>query len=981
MTPIVGRSPVVAALRTAVDGAIAAGSATTLLCGEPGIGKTTLAREIVDHAGSRGAISAWGTCWDNDGAPPFWPWHQVLRRLGVEPAVSQVSDGGSPDARFRLFTAVLDALVEPARVAPLVVVLDDLQWADAGSLRLFTFLARHLGPAPIMLVGTYRTVDPLPSPTLRATLADLAGVAATHEVAGLSAPEVAQLLAGTVGPVPADVVMQVHRRTGGNPFFVREVAATAQRGGVPPSVRAVLDRRLDRLPDAAVDLVTAAALIGTRVPLPLLTATLRVDPSSVESALTPAIDDGLLIREARSVRFQHDLVREVAAARVDPSRRPGLHGAIAAALRDTGASPAEIARHSVDALPTLPFDEVVRACAAAALAADAAMAYETATEWWRQAVAVAGPSATPDLRLDLANAAARSGEHDRARSVYLSVGRTATGPVLTRAALGLHELGTASESSHRDVIALLERAMRAADSGREAELARLGAALARELSGGVDADPPRAVSLADSAVRRARRLGDPAVLAFCLFAAHDVGWGPGTAASRLKLAEEMTTAAGDDPDLRFEALLCRFVALVDLGDPQFEVVLRDLDLHARTHRLPRQQFLVRSRQSMVADLRGDRAEGTRLRAEADALAAMIADPDRVSVWWTQLMMVALTDRGPAGVAELDDSADVPIAPQEFEPEMRAMHALRRDSPDEAAAILRACPSALDRARYRWRALAGVALSAEVALPARAVDLCADLYAAILPFTGEVVDIGGAAAVVGPADMYAGLLAATIGRPDDAERHLRAGADLARRLGAPSFVRRCEQAMSGAAKGVFRHDGPTWTLTFAGRTASVQDAKGLHDLATLLRSPGRDIPSTTLVSGTLVSGTLVSGATMAATGADPVLDDDARRAYRARLDALDRALDEAAASGGSVASLEAERDALIDELARASGLGGRDRRLGDPVERARTTVTARIRDALRRLDAAHPELAGHLRQTVTTGRTCAYRPGPGTRWEL
>ncbi|MYW33676.1 ATPase, partial [Streptomyces sp. SID2119] len=129
-----------------------------------------------------------------------------------------------------------------------------------------------------------------------------------------------------------------------------------------------------------------------------------------------------------------------------------------------------------------------------------------------------------------------------------------------------------------------------------------------------------------------------------------------------------------------------------------------------------------------------------------------------------------------------------------------------------------------------------------------------------------------------------------------------------------------------------------------------------------------------------------GAVVAAAGrlgGDPVLDEEAKRRYKEHLARLDAEIDRAAARDDTrqVEAYDRERQALLDQLRTAAGLGGRSRRLGDETERARKTVTARIRDTLRKLDALHPELAAHLRESVTTGTTCAYRPGDAPDWRL
>jgi len=172
--------------------------------------------------------------------------------------------------------------------------------------------------------------------------------------------------------------------------------------------------------------------------------------------------------------------------------------------------------------------------------------------------------------------------------------------------------------------------------------------------------------------------------------------------------------------------------------------------------------------------------------------------------------------------------------------------------------------------------------------------------------------------------------------------------------------------------VFRRDHDVWTLTFDGVEVRVPDTKGLRDLHSLLANPGVEIPATSLATDVFVSN-----------DGPPVLDAEAKSAYRRRLDELDDELDRAARRGDADrgAALEQERAALLDELRRASGLGGRDRSISSERERLRKTVTARIRDTLRRLDERHPSLAAHLRASVRTGTVCAYAPDPSVRWDL
>ncbi|HEX5880719.1 MAG TPA: ATPase, partial [Actinomycetota bacterium] len=164
----------------------------------------------------------------------------------------------------------------------------------------------------------------------------------------------------------------------------------------------------------------------------------------------------------------------------------------------------------------------------------------------------------------------------------------------------------------------------------------------------------------------------------------------------------------------------------------------------------------------------------------------------------------------------------------------------------------------------------------------------------------------------------------------------------------------------------------------GRTARLPDAKGMRDLAVLLSRPGRPVPAAELVA--LSGGGRPARADLAM-GADAVLDDQAKQAYRGRLEALDREVADAEDRGDpdGAEKARAERDAIAYELAAALGLGGRDRGLGDPSERARKAVTERIRYSMARIAAVHPELAAHLQASITTGSSCAYQPAEPVTW--
>jgi hypothetical protein len=292
---------------------------------------------------------------------------------------------------------------------------------------------------------------------------------------------------------------------------------------------------------------------------------------------------------------------------------------------------------------------------------------------------------------------------------------------------------------------------------------------------------------------------------------------------------------------------------------------------------------------------------------------------------------------------------------------------------------------------------------------------------LAPYDGQIVVTGGAVSVTGPVALHLGRLAAQTELCDTAVGHLRDAATIADRLdargwaamaraelgavlldtGNPAERAEAETLLRDAAEAAdaigmnwlaeharsrlpatnppiqaFRRDGELWELGYAGHTIRLPDAKGLHDIATLLAHPGSQIPAAKLIG--------VDAAAEASYGADDLLDHTARTAYRQRLADLDADIDiaEAAHDPERAALARAEKDRLVEALAAAYGKGRRPRRLGDANERARKTVTARIRDSIARITARHPSLGEHLNATIRTGVLCSYQePTGAARWRL
>ena len=987
------------------------------------MGKTALAADAAAYARGRGAVTAWGTCWEGEGAPGYWPWIQVVRALARhgdegEAILAGLTGASEPSregvlgedvaVRFRTYDATASYVRELAAGAPLVLVLDDLHWADVSSLRMLVFLARQLHDTSALVVGTYRDVEiELGDHPARELLAELTGQAELLQLAGLTGDEVGQLLSAVCGErSPAALTAVVHERTGGNPFFVQQTARLlAAQGvsldrasvvGVPRAVGDLLARRLARLPRDVVDLLAIGAVAGRRFTIATVADIAGLPVEDVVSLVDAAVRAGVVEHDAPGAgRFSHDLFREVVYEGLPMARRSALHLSVAGLLeRDSGAvaSAAEIAYHRTMALPMGERDLAITALVEAGREATARTAFDEAAGHLRRAVAVAGGPAVVGVGVlcEYGDALRRAGDVDGARSAFLAAARraraTGDSAVLARAAFGMHRVATQTESSRSDVIALLEEALAAPSSLQPDSRWMLSASLARELADGPESDRQRATALATAAVNGARARADGRMLAYALFALGDVCWEPGSASERLRIAGELASvaAAAGETELLLEAHLSKLAALLELGDPAFAAQLDTFARLAADAAIPRYLYLARSRQATLASVTGPFELADELIESAAGFGERIGEPDTWAVQASQLVGLALLRHDWTRISALAAARGQPLVPSEYALHERAWMLVEGGDREAAASLVATWP--VRQAVYRWRQSAQLAIDADLAAAVGDQPRCAALYEQLQPLAGQFAVVASAVFTTGPIALQLGLLAAALGRLDDATRQLEEAIAQCDRLGARLHGDRARtelervRAAGGAAPGSgepneFRREGKVWTLVFCGRRAQLPDAKGLRDLAVLLSAPGQEVAAVELVTGGAQPGETF--------GADPVLDERAMAAYRARLTELDDELAEADDRNdiGRSARLAVERDALIDELGRAAGLSGRRRRLGDIAERARTTVTARIRDAIGRIERVHPELGRHLRTSVFTGTRCVYRPAETVRWRI
>jgi tetratricopeptide (TPR) repeat protein len=1029
-------------LSRVVDQAIAGRGHLLLLAGEAGIGKTTLLSEAARYAEDRGARVAWGWGWPGEGAPGYWPWVQVMRGLGLDTPLS--ASAGSPDvdaapasARFQLFDEVTSLLLAESRIQPLLVLLDDLQWADQPSQLLLDFLARRLPAGAAAVVGAYRDVDPVPGPALAA----LAARTTVLPLTGLTVEAVAELIRGVVGEQRAgDVAAGVHRRTGGNPFFAQQVSWLLKDGrtGVPPGAREALGQRFAALPEACTAVLRAAAVGGPRFSAGLVARVTGDSPEAVAGLLAEAVQARVLSQDVpEGLRFAHDLFREFAYQELPAADRARLHKRMGVELvaeraRGGDVSLAELARHFVQADPGSAWAR--RYCVAAAREATSRLAYEEAVHHWEGALAAAagqGAGLRIETLIELAEARRRAGDGQAAAEAYLRAAELArreqAAPGLARAALGLHAIGSRMWWPPDQIVALLSEALDVLGNGDEPLRLRVMASLARVLAWH-RLDVARAQELAEQAVAAARASGDGATLTACLLARHNAILAPGTARARHALAAEVAELAEGtgDREALLEARLLAATDLLETADPAFRAELDEFLRLADASHQPRFRYAGLVRRAMLALLGGQLAEADRLVGQAAMLGEECGEPGVQDVRYDQGWEL-LTAQGRLG--ELAGALPQ-MFPDTESVQARGARALvllasgaRAEAADLVAPLFEGDPESAPRDN---QSLLAAAYASELVAAFGVMPAAGKLYPALLPFADQAVVSGMAITFKGTVAHHLGVLAATLGRTADAARHLeqaiaaheRLGAvtwllrsryELAKvqlddtgrrdaavaalndvaseahRIGMTQLARDAEQAgyaagQAPAASGMFTRDGGLWTLTYGGLTVRMRDAKGLADLAVLLALPGREVPAADLVAA---AGADEAGRADLRLGADEVFDATARRQIRARVADLASEIAEAESWNDPERAARArqERDVLLRELAVAARGDGRARLLGDQSERARKTVTARIRDVIGRIEQVHPTLGAHLRASVTTGTRCAYSPPTPVAWRL
>ncbi|MEA2151380.1 MAG: eukaryotic-like serine/threonine-protein kinase [Solirubrobacteraceae bacterium] len=830
-TPFVGRRPVIGRLDRRYALAGAAQPQFVVLAGEPGVGKTRLAAEFARRVHGEGAIVLYGRS-DPESIVPYQPFITAMQQYLAHYDSSALAEeldlelgelgrfipglrrdvptlveplAVEPEARrYRLFEAVARVLAFIAAERPVVLILDDLHWADTSTALLLRHVVQQCHDVALMLLGTLRDVETCRADDLVALLARLRPQASFERiaVAGLDADETATLVAGHALGDPTDgFIRHLVHATAGNPLFIGETLRSLSeadtpsrtgvvseralvRIGVPEGAKEMIAQRILRLGATAREALATAAVIGTRFDLGVLEALLPASADELIAALEEAVGAGLVHEaedEVDSFEFSHALVREALVEQHGASRRTRLHHRIGAALLATGAAdPAVLAHHFYEGRTVDGGAQALLHALAAGEAATRSLAHEEAAGHYRRALAVLDMGAAPDeaqrcdVLLALGRVELREG-NPAARATFAQaaeLARRAGRPEqLARAALGFSGRHIEAGIVDEEAIALLQEALVAAGEDDSVLRARLTARLADTLRFARDPGETAALSLA--ALVMARRLGDTPTLVTALESRHAALLHIEHLDERLRLSEEFLALAADvgERELQAVGLHWRIYDLLEAADvagaKQAHAQLATL---ADELRQPLYRHFAQLWEVVWAQMEGRALDSELLAAEAYELGRQAQARDAETVYDIQVIALRRREDLLSGyVATIEAALAKHPSLVAWSAVLPLAHLAAGDVPKAAAEFERLAAddfAGIPRDMFWFTAVS--VLSESCALfgdEARA----AVLYEMLLPFKERNVQVSQAA-FWGSAERFLGLLAAATGRWDDAQAH-------------------------------------------------------------------------------------------------------------------------------------------------------------------------------------------------------------------
>ena len=819
---LAGRDQELAALRQWLAEALAGHGRLVVLTGPPGIGKTRLAEELADGARRSGQRVLWGRAVEEQGAPPLWPWRRILSAVGGADESARLIGSGVADsarsddlaaARFRAAAAAADALTAAAGAADLLVVLEDMQWADHASLFLLRELAAELPGSRLLVLVTCRdtAADPW-----RASLGDLARLPGLQvlRLAPLNEAAVADILHAAGIAMDPELARAVHARSEGNPLYVATLArvlatqpgiapdadTVAQIAGGSAEISRLVSSLLRDVDDSCCGLLAAASVLGTDFGA-TLAAEVCETSQDVTRVLSAAEATGLVTRRPDrpgSWRFTHALIRDGIYASLSEDQRIALHARAAVALealaREAPERGGEVAAHLLRAAPDRA---VLRRAAdwsvAAATAATAALAFEDAARYLATALAAAESAGASDtdraeLLIELATAEYRAGQ--LATSLQHAAADAAERDrrldLVASAALVVRGIGHQPVAA--TLLGLCDRAL--ADSGcTPARRARLLAQRASALAELGDLEAAALESAA--AMTAAAATNDPAAELDAIRARVAALSAPQHQAERLRLgtrALELATVAGQ-PLAAVLAHAWRIDAAYQLLNLEaVDAEISQIARLAESTRLPLARWHLLRQQASRAALVGQLAIARDRSWEACRLAVRLQDPSGAGMSYAFALWLAII-RGYA--AEIppdffDVSAAAPPIPAVRSGLARALFAVGRT--DEARAVyetLRQLPATGDK---DTRTLGALLQMMDLIIAFGDSEMAQAVYDLLHPHIADTGATGtGLVNLSGSLHWPLGRLAALLGHTEEALDHFAQAVTVNTRLGARPFV--------------------------------------------------------------------------------------------------------------------------------------------------------------------------------------------------
>ena len=823
----VGREQPLALLRAALARAVSGRGALVRVVGEPGVGKTRLADELVESACQGGLTVGWARSWK--GSPPFGLVVELIRSAigpgdaladavgrdgsalaGLFPELGQ-EPGPVPSIRETTTEALLGLL---RRLGPSLLILDDLHGADLDSLAFLQRLAPRLKQIPTLVVATLRSVATSASPQVEEHLADLARISLPLDLGGLDVPAIAALITEVTGhAVDERLAEAVHRATHGNALFVDGVLRAAVRDGsfdagtlrFPRDVRQSILARAQAAGEGAMAVLRPAALFTRSLSVPLVAAVLGLDGTAVQEGLERALDESLLVRVAEGrFGFRHGLVAEALATTLPAWDRARIHGRIAdalMALEGQSASLSEIAYHRTEAVPATGHVPALAACQRAVKEAIRLCAHEEAVRLLaaaRDLLAIHAPGDLPaqlEVRIDLGRQLLLAGRRADARSEIFAAAALADqlGDVaaLAQTALAAADTGEFGAIDPAKV-ELLERALAGIGTAVSPLRVRLAARLAAELW--VDpAGQEHRQALSQNALAAARALSDPALLMVALDARFQSLWGPSALSERIAICNEMAGLSdrGNDVDEKLGAHRRRLLVSIEIGDMKsFSTSLDAMVQLAAPLKRPALNETIAQRQFLVAVVRGEFDVAARLADEILTLARRVQNPQvemgnrftRSELWFRT------GDHGALAPLVAGFSADADRLPHlHFIRARTAQIAMLAGDRVEAKRHLELYLAAIAPGLHQdIVTLAGLAFASHAAAGLHAIGACRILHPLLAPYAAMVASVG-ATICVGSVAHHLGLLDRELGDLDAAVESFSAALALHQAMASPPLT--------------------------------------------------------------------------------------------------------------------------------------------------------------------------------------------------